>query len=319
MPKIKPRNILGKIFENVKKKKWSCLHLDCNEMAINSHLGQQNGILSELENNGHLIQVKPNSAHEWNKKVPIEFKKLGISQSVSLPIFCNLHDTKVFKYIESNNSELEAYTSFLLFSYRTLCAEIRKKEIAIEHNRRVCEANSLEGKINKDVLEKYRLGLEFGIRDLNILKKELNDELETPTEKYKYWIIELPRYEVFATTLISVWQVGTRDANEFNLENLYIHFIPRPNKSILLIGYNKNYFTEEMIKYCESWINLTKQETDIKLTNLLTNQVENWVMSPNMFSKLSFTKRKKYINLLIRDINHCGIPKSKEFNLFDDL
>lgn len=172
MPRTKPNNIIGKIYENVKKKKWPCIHLDCCEQAINSHLGQQNGILSELQEEGHLIQVKPSNAHNWNKKKPIEFKRLGINQSISLPTFCNSHDTKIFKDIESKDSDLTSYTSFLLLSYRTLCAEIRKKEIGSEQHRRVIESNSLEGKIDKERIRDYKKGLELGIRDLSFLKKK---------------------------------------------------------------------------------------------------------------------------------------------------
>ncbi len=317
MTRIKPNNIIGKISEEVRQKKWPCLHKECNETAINSHLGQKNGILSELEVDGHLIQVKPSNAHTWHKDCPIEFKKLGITKSISLPIFCNSHDTSIFKYIESPNSDLTSYASFLLFSYRALCAEIRKKEIGNEEQRRVFESKTLDGKIDKVHIQMFRQGLDLGIRDLNILKKELTDEIETNENTYKYWVIELPKYEIFITTIMSAFQIGIRNSYEYDLENLYIHLIPRNNKSLLLIGYHQDYCTEEIKCYCLSWLNITKEQTDIKLTDLITNHVENWVMSPNFFSRLTTKKRNQYIKLLIRNINHSGIPNSANFNLFE--
>ncbi len=317
MTRIKPYNVIGKIMKNVKKVKWHCLHEGCQNKAIRSHLGQRKGILSQLQVDGHLIQLKTTDAHHWKKKAPIAFKKIGTKQAISLAVFCNDHDTSLFKSAELVKVDFTTYPIFLLFSYRTLCAEIRKKEIASEQNKRVIQSKFLEGKIDKDMVQKYRKGLELGIRDLEILKKHLNVEIKSPKGSFKYWHYILPRYDIFVTSVMSVFPLFHRDANEYELENLYIHFIPTAKNSILLIGYHENYYTRQMQDYCMSWGDLSENEIDIKLTDLLTNHIENWVLSPRLFDTFIISKRQKYLREFARNINHYGMPNQNKFNLFE--
>src|SRR5436190_16641801 len=125
----KPQNIIAQITKNLKNKKWNCLIDGCDEVAINSHLIQQNGLLSNITYNGHLVELKMMDANKWdNKKLPFEFGTVGIKQALSHKVFCNKHDTEIFKPIEKDDENFDSYEAFLLFSYRAVCAEIRKKE-----------------------------------------------------------------------------------------------------------------------------------------------------------------------------------------------
>lgn len=319
MAKIKANNVIGNIFKNVKKVKWKCLHKNCNNNAINSHLGQKKGILSELQVGGHIIQLKTTDIHNASyRKKPLQFKKLGIRSAISLPVFCNAHDTSLFKTIEVGKVDFSSYNTFLLFSYRTLCAEIRKKEISKEQNKRMIASRLLEGKIDKVFLKGSNTGLDMGIRDLSFLKKRFEDEIDNPLEIYQYWSVELPKYELFASAIMSVLPVKIKSSDESEFENLYIHLIPNNAKTLLLIGYDKKYPTVAMHDYCLSWKELLKDELDVKITTLLTNHIENWVMSPNLFDSLSSTKKKIYLKDFLQDINNFGVPEEdKSFNLFE--
>jgi hypothetical protein len=126
----KPQNIITQISKNLKDKKWNCLVDGCDEVAINSHLIQQNGLLNNITYDGHLVELKVIDANRWDdKKLPFEFGNVGIKQALSYKVFCNKHDTEIFKPIEDNNKNFESYEAFLLFSYRAVGAEIRKKSI----------------------------------------------------------------------------------------------------------------------------------------------------------------------------------------------
>lgn len=52
------------IFENSHNKSWECIECGCNKSAINSHLLQRHGILSNIVENGHLAEVKGNRYDE---------------------------------------------------------------------------------------------------------------------------------------------------------------------------------------------------------------------------------------------------------------
>jgi len=67
------------------------------------------------------------------KEPPIIFERVGISNALSHPVFCQKHDTEIFKPIEQSNVEFDTYESFLLFSYRAICAEIRKNKLILNN------------------------------------------------------------------------------------------------------------------------------------------------------------------------------------------
>ena len=103
---LKIKKIIAQIDKNVKHKQWECLIDGCSEIAINSHLIQQNGLLNNISINGHLIELRMRDAFKWNKEEsPIVFQQIGIRKALSYKVFCNKHDTQIFKPIESNNVE----------------------------------------------------------------------------------------------------------------------------------------------------------------------------------------------------------------------
>jgi hypothetical protein len=60
--------IMSNISKNVQNKEWNCLFKGCQDNAINSHLLQRNGILNNLIEDGHLIEIKANDFFEIEKK-----------------------------------------------------------------------------------------------------------------------------------------------------------------------------------------------------------------------------------------------------------
>lgn len=215
----------------------------CKEIAINSHLIQQNGLLSNISEDGHLVELKMVDANKWNKnEKPLAFKKVGIKQALSHKIFCPFHDTNLFKAIEDQNANFENLQAFLLFSYRAVCAEIRKKLFVIEEHNRLINANTLDGIIDKDNLKLIVNGNELGIKDLNILKKSFEDEIENNTLQYTFYSYHYPRTEIYASSVFSATDIDyPPNDGEEDLENIFLHILPLVNETLILVGYNNNY------------------------------------------------------------------------------
>lgn len=315
----KPQNIIAQIDKNVKKKEWECLVDGCSEIAINSHLIQQNGILNNISVNGHLIELKMIDAYKWNKKEsPIDFRSVGITQALSHKIFCNSHDTNIFKSVENPNTDFETYETFLLFSYRAVCAEISKKRLAIEKYNRLINASTLTGKINKDTLQQIANGNKLGIKDLKALKKELEDEIETNSEKYTYYLYKYPKISVYASAVFSATDLDfPKEDGALDLENIYIHILPLTKETLILVGYHKKYASNDTKKYCQSWENLSDKELEFKLTGLFVSNIENWGISPVHFEKLQLKNKNKYIELLRKNVSYFGVSQESYFNLFE--
>ncbi|RPD91625.1 hypothetical protein EGM88_14695 [Aureibaculum marinum] len=315
----KPQNIIAQIDKNVKKKQWECLVDDCSETAINSHLIQQNGILSNISIKGHLVELKMVDAYKWDKKKsPIEFRSVGISQALTHKVFCNTHDTNIFKPIENTKANFESYESFLLFSYRAICAEISKKRLAIEKYTRLINANTLIGKIDKEPLKLVVKGNELGIKDLNALKKELENEIKSNSKMFTYFIYKYPKIPVYASAVFSATDLDfQREDGALDLENIYIHILPLTEETLILVGYHNKYASKDTQKYCHSWEKLSDKELEFKLTGLFVSNIENWGISPDYFEKIQVKKKEKYIELLRKNISYYGVSQEADFNFFE--
>jgi hypothetical protein len=123
------QKIYAQINKNIFKQKWECLSDGCSQEAINSHLLQRNGILNTITKNGHLIEVKTEDVFKWEKtEFPLAFNKIGLKNSMAHPLFCDQHDTHIFYNIEKAQIDFYVYQSQLLFTFRAVCGEIRKKQ-----------------------------------------------------------------------------------------------------------------------------------------------------------------------------------------------
>lgn len=172
---------LGNIHKNVygPNKKWDCIVDGCNEPAIVSHLLQRNGILNFVEEEGHMILVQTTEPYSWkNQKLPVEFKRVGIRGSISIPLFCDTHDTELFREIEllderQGRTPLDPhnYRCQLLLSLRTMYAEKRRKQQAAEINKRISLANTIPYDIKEESKNQLKLQM-VGIRNLDIYIKD---------------------------------------------------------------------------------------------------------------------------------------------------
>ncbi|SHH18154.1 hypothetical protein SAMN05444372_12014 [Flavobacterium micromati] len=315
----KPQNIIAQISKNLKEKKWNCLVDNCDQIAINSHLIQQNGLLSNITYNGHLVELKMIDANKWdNKKLPFEFGTVGIKHALTHKVFCNKHDTEIFKPIETDDKNFESYEAFLLFSYRAVCAEIRKKEINVEQFTRMANAKSLLGIIDQDFLNSNIEGNKLGIEDLIVLKTELEKEIENNTDKYKHFVHKYPKLEIYASAIFSANDLDYfSHISEPDLDNVYIHFLPLEDNFLILVGYHSEHVSEKIIAFCNSWKNLSLENLQKKLTTLFSSNVENWGLSTELYKEILDKNKSKYIKTLVENENLYGISVEKDFNLFE--
>jgi hypothetical protein len=315
----KALSTLQQIIKNVNNLTWNCLQENCNELAINSHLLQVNGILNHIIQDGHLYQIKNNDFFEIPKKGHMHFKKIGIKNAISEKLFCNKHDTNLFKQIECENINFHNYQNQLLFSYRSLVCEIRKKQKNIEMFNRAENAQTLNFGVNyfKEDIEFHKLGL----GDLTYYKKQIEENLLDNTRKdFSFSVFEYPLIEICVSAVFS--PIDTNETYERLLDknnplnNVFINFIPQKDKLILIIGYN-NELSDEWIKnYISSWSVSSKEELENNLTNLLATKVETWSMSPRLYEKLLKENINKFIIYWNENAENLDSTQKVDFNLF---
>lgn len=305
--------------KNIIKKKWQCMCPYCSDPAINSHLLQRHGVLTHIIENGHLYEIGPEDFYKWDEKSPIKIKKVGLQQAISLPLFCNKHDTELFAPIEGNLIDFDDYRSQLLFSYRGLCSEIRKKEF-----NQIRNVAFDEGEI-KDAVA---IGTDCSLKDLQYYKYLFEQELGITKQKFEFFHFSYPLIKICASGAVSYEPIDYGDvlSEEKALtkkvwDGFFINIIPQENVLEIIIGYHKNHANAALRKYVESWQSLSFEELQVKVTDLFASKLEMWCISPSIYEEISDEKKQKFMEI-IENIQldwAYDIRNEITFNLFAEI
>jgi hypothetical protein len=298
----KRKEIIANIVKNVSRKKWKCILDNCDENAINSHLLQQNGILDKVVESGHLVELKKKSMFEDD----FIFKEVGIKDAISIHLYCQKHDTDLFKYIETKKPDFDDYGTQILFSYRATCAEIRHKEENIEVATRLLNSNILDLEYTNpdaadtmnDIIESHKIG----IKDLSFYKEQFESYLTNQGSKqYEFITIRYKPLKICASSLSSPLMPEEQADYDFvhreeAWNTFFINVIPQLDHLYIIIGYHKNYVNDWIINYIESWKTEDEVTQQINLTELLATRIVYWGMSRSIFATIPQHVRKQFTN-----------------------
>ena len=183
----------------------------CHDSSINSHLLMRNGILNYVAENGKVVELRAKAIEAIKKgDKALFFKEVGITQAISLPIFCKLHDTTLFKEIESGNVDYDNYRHVVLYCYRAICAARRKKEKDRERDTRLLNSNVLREltPYYLSYLSTKEYPTELALGDLDFYKSELIHDLNTGDESFSFFRTLLPVKGIYASTVSSMFMSG---------------------------------------------------------------------------------------------------------------
>lgn len=307
--KRKELNILHNIENNVfRNKKWKCMHPGCTEHAINSHLLQRHGLLDNLTNDGHLYEIKYLNPNYWmNNPIRFEFKRVGINDAISRPIFCKHHDNALFKKIENENTSWQNYEAQLLLSYRALCCALRKAEMCIEIHKRINNSSTLSIK-TEEYFDNNLLSIKL---ELENEKQFIEKELHDPKDNFIFNVYDYPYTGIYASAALGEYN------NSNIINHRFIHLLPLKKQTCCIIGYDKKNADETSISFMESWSDLSNLSFGHKVTYLFTNIIEDFGFSPELYKRISPSQKeriKQYMTSAIREFNI-----SSNFNLFENI
>jgi hypothetical protein len=292
---------------------------NCSKTAINSHLLQKNGILDNLAENGHLIQLKPPDLFRIDKSGFVEFKTIGIDQGISYPLFCNAHDTAVFKPIESAECDFSSINTQLLFSYRALCAELRKKDRDKEIHKRLLGVGDFQHLEEfKGQIRRSTNDIEQGIVDLNFFKSAFEDELSDPVGRFVFFTGKYAIAKVAISAVCSynegisskTWPVSRP------LPTIFVNVFPKDGVLYAIIGYCVDCASDGIRDYVRRWETNQGKNVTALLSDLVT-RVETWSMSSSTYRSIPTENVKKYLAYFVDSMDASGRIKQFDINLFD--
>lgn len=316
------QNTCSNIQKSVKKKKWPCLINDCRANAINSHLLQKNGILNTISEDGHLYEIRSKDVFSFEENEPaLEFKLVGIDkEALSLPLFCNNHDTRYFKPIETEPINFTYYKTFLLLSYRAVCGEIRKKERNIEFFSRLLNSLTLNSERGSglDEMKIFLLGTKLGLKNLMDYKYLFEKELHTLKSEFTFQTYVYPLIKVYGSATFSPVDYNTVvPFKEKLLDALFMHIIPYKEKLYIIVGYHNSHSSNWMKDYLLSWQNLDRLSLELKLTDLFAARIESWGMAPDLHRTIDPKRLRRFVEYCHDNAHNLSAGQNPKFNLFE--
>ncbi len=302
----------------------------CTQQAINSHLLQRNGILNQLTENGHLMEIKSKDFFQITEGNSLEIKRIGINDAMSFPLFCNEHDTKIFKEIETSPINFDSYRTQVLFSYRTACSEIHKKQRAVEVHIRVVNSVSLKKFLNPIAIkssESLIQGLNMGIDDIKFFKSEFEKEIINPKNRFKFFTYRFNTMKVCASGVFSpikerfsLFSLALLAFHKKAWPQVYINLIPQIDCLILIIGFHKKYTTKWIDFYAKTWNSTDSLSLQLKLTDLIASRIETWCLSQSIYNSIPEETKRKFIDYCNDNITSFSENQEKKinFNLFEN-
>lgn len=309
------------------KKARNCMFNGCQNRAIKSHVLQKNGILREISENNHLIELSPSNPFEIHEKGINDFKSVGINNVYTFHGFCHTHDTEIFKLVETfSNLDFENINQQALFCYRGLCQEIRRKEIGIEW---IIDLRKYFPNDHLILIDSLADGYFDGIKNLLFFKTELENCIKSNNYKpFHFETIKIPRIELCISVPLNIGELEIPDDRDYEkwrknrvipFTTSFINIFPKEKYSFIICGYHKKYQCTWTTDFIKRIINGTKQDILKELNDLVTLRLEFWAMSPSLFKKISKKQIDKYKDLFTENIYNFSPKLETELNLFDNI
>jgi len=307
------------IIENHRKKAAArsrkCFESDCDSFAIDSHLLQKNGIINRIAEDRHVYEFAYST---FTIPYHLQFQRRGINKVFSFKGFCPIHDNQIFSPIEKTDFELTSNQNQLLFAYRSLVNEFRKKEIVVEYYTSLLTdpQNPIPRQLLQESIQGQNMGIQDGFKVLELLKANIHDPQNT---QFIFYSRQLPRIDICACGVYTFETSNeinslfyTKDFRFFKpLTDVFLTFLPFENHSILSIGFINGYNKKCDEYYHDLFNNRTDQYVLHVLSDILVLQLENWITSKTFYYDKIHDRQDKIIKLL----NWAGKNMDERFKL----
>ncbi|QNF32851.1 hypothetical protein HUW51_08940 [Adhaeribacter swui] len=282
--------------------KRMCLIPDCTKYAIkNSHVLQRKRILEKIVDatNKFYVLEKTSLFNKEHRGLLI-IKKMGIKEACIFPGFCQSCDRDFFSEIENNKLIFQSRRLKSLFAYRTLCLELRRKEIYLELVQLIKATRKKHFPL---VTNYFDLGpAELAISDLKFFKAELESELFEDKKRFNHFYLKLPERQLCFSTVVSIFDQNNPLTFEYDKYGYtrtkpivisVLNYFPYENNSYLLASFHTKYpckWTTNLL----SKIKANETYADKEISDIVTYRSDFWAISPDIFESWSEEKIKEF-------------------------
>jgi hypothetical protein len=299
-------------------KECFCVGDECSSSVIKAHSVQNNRILRQIAEDGHVIQLKPKDTHG---NFAIKSEEIGRKVATVSTNFCGFHDTKIFLPIESKGYQKNNKEQEFLFAYRAFAREYHVKR---EATNLLSNAKKLP-KVDRNYLDLALQGSRLTLQQMEKERIWWNDSLKNlDFDKIGTSTIEFyGHYQIAASSAFAVeYDLQGNQINDFSNPNKDLKFtflsvFPQGSKTLVLLSFYRK--DKKLFSFINSQIKTSSiSEQKVIISNLLLSHVENLVLSPRVWNKL-LEKQQDFVRqmfLTTVDSFENHLSNLKNINLF---
>lgn len=269
----------GLLFQKFKNAPRECYEPSCKTAAINSHILQKNGVLTQIQEENHVYSLSTNQITG-----ELAFRRIGVNNAFSFKGFCNHHDTTIFSSIEQESFEANDYKNQLLLCYRGILNEQRKKEVLIDLHTTFLSNSKTKDHIDSVAVRRLITNERHAIKDFIELSTYIANDLSSDTESFYFSHKVIDRLDVCTSATFNVetredmLRLSTQGRLHERLNSIIVNILPYRNKTLILIGCLIKSIDKCLPYYAEFNKDPFKFSSDI-----LLKHIETWVCSPTFY------------------------------------
>lgn len=103
----------------------------CGAKIVQAHTVQKRVGLAGIAEEGHVISVHKGAEDLFKNKGKFVPGRIGVNSATTFPGFCDIHDSEMFRSVETGEPTLNQEAAFLL-SFRTIALELFQKRAQLE-------------------------------------------------------------------------------------------------------------------------------------------------------------------------------------------
>lgn len=295
---------MERIFRNTPKKSCNCMISNCNKKTIFSHFAPQSKWLKNIDKQGKYYCIERTNSF-YTDRFPLSLTEKGIKEVMGIHLFCQEHDSSIFKNIEAENVDYNDYRTQTLLCYRTVCACIRQCDVNIEIFKKI----ELISQLNAEI----EIKLENSIKTTYIDYKDfLWSEYKNNSANMEFKLFRFEKIDVCISNICYYENDVKVEGKDYQPCFIVNVFPINENETGVLIGYVK----VEKSNMIQDYLNLWYKPLSFKeiLTYHMISFPENWVISKTLYDSISKSKINQFEKFVT---NRNEFIKADNFSLFD--
>ena len=295
---------------------------NCKLPIKNAHTLQNNGVLSVLAENNHVMVTDVLSKARSGSTI----KKISKNKATTFYGFCEYHDDVLFKDIEVKEYNDEPKQNFL-YSYRIIAQEYHKKQRSLSALQN-CVKDNPSILQNPDVVEQYRM-YKLAVNDLEEYVSIFNNAYVNESFNILYnFTYKFENQYQFAVTTMYVpcaringeKLIDIYSKDEERLPSVFLTVIPANGCSYFIMSCLKCDYDRLKI-YFDDIRNMDENKLKRFLNWNLPTYSENIVLSPRLWEQWDNKAQKEYEKMIAGPMGDFEkiLNKENPFDSYEDL